>query len=747
LAVERLRRFPAPLSAGRRAVVPLRRAGARVAADTRAPFAAVVIGSLIVAALAARTGVRIGAIALDETLLKQSAVHYGSGLPGTLFHDLAARGTSRLYSLVLAPLFRVLPGDQGVQASRVVNALMFASASIPAYLLASRVTARRWLSAAAALLGVAAPWLIITTAIYGESLTLPLFVWTVWAIERSVRAPSPRRDLAALLLITATMCTRTQFGILFVAYWLCIAGAPLIRGGADALPNLSRRWLRGWPFASALLGLVGLYVVYLAARHRLHYEVQVIFGSYSEIQDRGRISPDMGVGLLIGLVALSLGMGIAPAIVGLGWLFGAARRPARPEWTFAFVALVVGAVFALATIYAQGGYLAERTEERYYFYVVPLLWIAAVAALGGGVRPTRRALAYIGGILALLYASIAFVVPLQPQTSFLAPVLASAGHLVPQLIDRSGLTGLSERDLMFVVVAAVTGIVVLAAGRRRAALVAVLAVPAALQLGWTVYAFAVTRGDVAGVPARTATGCCAAQSWIDRALPGRGNAAWIDNQVRADPAAAQDQQQTTLFWNDEIVRAVNLTSFGSPGVGVPLATLPLADGSLQARDDVLEPAGLFAGPVVQVADSPLLQVAGTHVASSPDGQLELVRAAQPTRARWAAEGLPIDGYAELGKRARLTALGPVRVAVSVVPAGSGTLDLRLGAASKRVRLGTQPATVHLVACGAGALHGTLGGTGGTTTPDGRKVVYRVTSVRVTSVAPGACRRTSARSHG
>ena len=89
-------------------------AGSRLAVlrSPHAPLALVILGSLVVAALAATVASKIGTIALDEMVLKQSAVHYTSGLPGSLFHDINARATSRLYSLLLAPLFAVYDGDQ-----------------------------------------------------------------------------------------------------------------------------------------------------------------------------------------------------------------------------------------------------------------------------------------------------------------------------------------------------------------------------------------------------------------------------------------------------------------------------------------------------------------------------------------------------------------------------------------------------------------------------------------------------------
>src|SRR5207247_1103790 len=163
--------------------------------------------------------------------------------------------------------------DQAVRVARGLNTLLFASASIPAYLLAVRVTAGRWLAAAAAVLGVAAPWLILTTALYTETFAFPVVIWTVWAMERAVRPPSPA-------------------------------------GG-------------------------------------------------------NRLSVDVALAWLGEVAALSLGVGILPAIAAIAWYARALRSGRGTEWTFAFVTVVILALFAFATMYAQGGYLADRTEERY----------------------------------------------------------------------------------------------------------------------------------------------------------------------------------------------------------------------------------------------------------------------------------------------------------------------------------------------------------------------------------------------
>ena len=713
--------------------------------DPRAPFAFVVLASIAVAALAATVAVNIGAIALDETIIKQSAVHYTSGLPGSLLHDINARGTSRLYSLVLAPIFAAYDGDQAVRVARGLNTLLFASASIPAYLLAVRVTAGRWLAAAAAVLGVAAPWLILTTALYTENFAFPVVIWTVWAIERAVRAPSPARDASALGLIAASMATRTQFGILFVAYWLCATLVPVLQARArgplaDAWPLLGRRWTGGHPFGLGLLVLAGAYVFYLGASGRLHHEVQLVFGAYSEIQDRNHISSDMSLALLVEVVALSLGVGILPAIAAIAWYARALRSGRGTEWTFAFVTVVILALFAFATMYAQGGYLADRTEERYYFYAVPLVWIGAAAAVRGPLMPSHRSLAVAAGGLALLYSVVALPVPLLPETGFLAPVLASLGRLLPQAIDAIGVAGLTPRDLLFAVT--LVAFAALAVTWRRwlsARLALVVAVPAVAQLALSFYVFAVARGDVDGVSGRTARDL-AASSWVDRALLPGAQASWLNNQLRAEPDAAETQQRATLFWNDQVAAVTDVPAIALPSVQWPLAGLPTAESSLDERTGVLRGAQL-ALPLVQEATSPQLQLAGTRLASSPDGRLELVRPGAPARARWAAFGLAPDGWAPGGRSARLVAGAlpggrAVRVALSLAAPPSGGVDatVRFGDAVSRVRLAAAASGgVTVVACpkrGVPAT-GTLRGDRSVRLPDGRLAAVQLTGVAMT----------------
>jgi hypothetical protein len=723
----------------------------RLETSREAPLIVLVLGALLIAALAATVTVRIGSFALDETLIKQSAVHYTSGLPGSLIHDLSARGTSRLYSLILAPLFALFDGDVAIRVARGVNTLLFASAAAPVYLLGARVTGRRSAAVAAALLSIATPWLILTTALYTENATFPLFMWTVLCIERAVAVPSPRRDLLALLLCALTTAARTQFAILFVAYWLCAAALPALRDRRPlrgAARPLLARWRRAYPFSAVVLAVGVVAVLYLAVTGHLHREVQRALGSYSEIQDRHRISTDMSTGLLVEVFALAVGIGIAPAIVAVAWYADVLRRPLRREWTFAFVAVAVVAVFAAATVYAQGGYLVDRTEERYYFYAAPLLWIGALAALGPA-RPSRRAVAVAGGGFALVAALTALVVPLTPDSNFLAPVLSGVNWLLGKAIASIGPAGLGTHDAMLAIATVVVAALLWAWRRGRTRVALVLVVPALAQTAFTVWGFEVARGSAVGSINRVGTGASfATDGWVDRALKGR-SAVWLNNQLRADPAGADATQNTTLFWNDQIRGVATDPTLALPAVVPTLASLRTGDIAVDPRSGAVTPPAAARGAVVQLGAAPHLQLDGPSITGVPNG-LELIEAGTRPRARWVTTGLAPDGWLPPGKPVDIAAptIAPghaVVVTLSLMTPGGthAQAHVTLGRARRTADLppsaAAQSVPVRVRACAGpqGGVRGRLVGTGGGSV-SGRRLAVELVAVQVEPLA-GRCR--------
>jgi len=673
---------------------------ARLQDSERAPVVVLIGVTLLVAAAVAAVAVHVTTFALDETLFKQSALHYfRDGFPASLFHDLNARGTSRLHPLLVAPIVAFLDGDTGVRVARAVGAFLFASASIPAYLLGRGVLRSPWRAVAAALLSVVVPWLALGTTLFTENLAYPGFLWTVLAVRASLRRPSLGRDATVVVAMVLLTCVRVQFAAVLAAYLFLIACREFQRArrreltGWDA-PSAVAGAIRAFPVSAALVVAATAAVAWLAYRHRLHYEVQVVLGSYSEIQDRAVLPSQIGLAFLFEVVSLALGVGLVPALVGGAWyrtVLGRGRR-STPERLFALDTLVItGAVWALALI-AQNSYNGAASEERYYIYAVPFVWIGALASIE--LRALRsRTILLAGGGLALLLATIELQVPLTSDTSFLAPASSSVSHILGQWIasaeHRLGRAGLSPQDVLSLATLAI-GLGVAWAWRAapRARFAAAIAAPAIVQVALTLYAFAATTGQVDGVVSRTAGGF-AGLAWIDRAVGQGGPVVWLNTQPAGNPTMADAQQRRTLFWNSSIRSVAVVPALGLPMVNFPMNALPIADAQVSSLDGRFGPS-ITPRYVVDVTDSPFLQLAGRLVAASRDRRLELIAAARPLKATWLAEGLLADG-ALPGRKA---------VSVRIYTPSARTVSLLLTTRSTRpapvvVRIGRETRLVVL----------------------------------------------------
>jgi hypothetical protein len=701
-------------------------------------------GALLIALAAALVAVKVTVLALDETLMQQSAVHYASGLPNTLLHDVDARATNRLYSLVLSIAYRITGGPDAIRIDRVLTVLMFVSAVFPIYLMARRLLASRGAAVAVALLSVLAPWLTLTTALFTENLSYPLFWWALLACCVAIERPAPARDLLALVVIALLVGTRVQFAAVLLGYVLCLLVACAVRSQLAAsdvadggLARLRRRLavaarlaIRSFPVTVAIVIVVIVGLVYARASGQWEAHVSRLLGTYSDVVTRSGLPPNMAEGVLIEVIALGLGVGLLPALVSVPWYARALSRPRlEPRWATLAVCGAILVVFLLATVYSQGGYLGEVTEERYFFYIVPVFWIGAFAAVTERSIRAGEVLA-CAVAFAALYASIPFVSPLSSETAFLAPVESTVPHIVQQRLAELGLTGTTVQDVLFVLVLAAGAVTAWLWRRPLAAKRWVIGGAVVVQLLILGYAYAVIDGHVQGVPGRTG-GSYGALGWVDAAAGGH-EVAWLDNEnVDAPPAVfapqaglAANQTHVTLFYNSQLRSWVQFPATALPPVEFPLTGLPGQPAlEVAPSSGAVRPAAATAGltEVVGQADSPFLQLAGGVLARSPDEFLTLTRLERPLRASWLAEGLGPDGAVSAGPPARLHAftrageglavtltLGALPVAVAHQPATE--LRLKLGPERRAVRLpaGGAPQRVTIADCPAGGARSVAG---------------------------------------
>lgn len=683
------------------------------------PPLAVAAGMAVLAGiLALGTALQITTLAsLDETVYKLSAVRYADGGLGALLSDDVARGSARLYALLIAPLFAAFPGDVAIRAARAATAVTWTLAAIPVYLLARRVTPSRRHAAAAALLAVAVPWATISTVLFTEGLAYPLFAAAALAMAVALRDPTPARDVLVLALLVALVGTRTQFVALPVGWLAAVLvverGAAGTWRGAAAATWRRRRVL---VLAAGLAALGGLIVVVAGGGLR------ALAGPYAEIQSRQTLPLDVAQATLFEAAMLALGTGLIPAVLAAAWLREALGGRAGDEARrLAVLAAALLVPLAAVTLAATGGWQGPAvTEERYWIYALPFLFVGALAGLD--LARVRAATLLWGGLgLALLLTLAPTTAGLSGERAFLVPVAATTTDMAVRVDRRLGdLLGLdrvvSARDLVFVL--AIVVAVLAAVGWRRARWVAL--VPAvALQLFFGGYALATMHGQVPGVAGVTGDADLEWAAWVDRMTDGGADVTLLEDRLDA----ARGQSLTLAFWNDEVRRTLRVEPLGRPRVPYPVSALPSSAVTLGGDLRVTPPRS--PALVVVSEDSPVVQLAGRQAVLGDDGVLLV--AERPLRATWTAA---IGPNGEIAAPVAVRA-APARATLTFdAPQGTpgGQVKARLGAARGAVSVaGGKRAELQLDACdGTAPVAGTLTPSAGST-------------ARLVAVSLAACR--------
>jgi len=558
----------------------------------------------------------------DEMQYGKLATNIGQTLsPWPTLRGVHVSIYSQLYPLFLSPLYGLLSPTAAFRAAHVLNALLFASAAVPAYLLSRETRLTRQWSAVIALLSIVVPWNALTAFVLSESAAYPLFLWAVLASLRAVAVPSPARDALALAAIAAAVLARTQFLVLGVAFVLAsllyerrghaglaaVSAAVLVAGavgGSRVLGNYSVT-ARGWPLPLDALAYAGAHI------------------------------DEVGIGIAL-----------LPLLLGGAWLVVNARGD-----PFALLALVIVVLLTLEASSFDVRFGNSIVRDRYMFYVAPLLFVAMARALSAREVPRITLL-----LTTWFVALTGFVYAYPTIPGFWQDSPAGVLHALIQHL----------RGPAFVAaVATVLAVTVLRLTSRPRAL-------SVLSVTFVLVATAATSGvawsriltDRSPSGRQIIRGPQSA-GWIDAALPKHPRVAII-------PYAASERWLRNArrwwdaeFWNADVQAAYTI------------------DGSwdytpFPSRHLVVDPrTGVIAGTrdaapyVVSAASDARLQLVGRRVATMHG--LILLRAKRPYRAVWTTVGLDPDGWTRPGRPARIRVFGR-RSALVLVRRADGQTD-------------------------------------------------------------------------
>jgi hypothetical protein len=478
------------------------------------------------------------------------------------------RGASAHFPALLQPLLTApawLFGDveTSFRLVQLEGAIAMSLVAVPVYLLARRLDLSTWLALAIAALSLAVPDMIYAGWVLADPFSYPLVLGALAAGVSALARPSRRSQITFVALSGLATLARVQFVVLPACFLL---GALVLGARERGMRNVLRE-------QRLAFGLFALALVPFAVAGP-----NALLGYYHGVLDL-ELSP-LGIGKWAAadamLLLYSSGWILAPgAIIGLVLAIWQPRT--RAELVFGILATLFSlAVLFQAGLYAANG--ADRIQERYFFYVLPLAFLAfgLFASRGWPYRLPHTLLA-VGLIAVSARIPLAGFAASDGRSN--SPLLFAAGEL-ENLIGDTGLA-----SLLIAVAAALLSLtaVVLGLRPRRATLVAVslaLAACAAASAGAAAYDHALSHRVRANVVPGN-------PSFVDDA--GVGKAVLVQS-----PAGDRGFATEELFWNRSLESmvllpgasptdafTVRLAQFGPDGSvlvgGKPLAQPLLVD--------------------------------------------------------------------------------------------------------------------------------------------------------------------------
>lgn len=604
------------------------------------------VGGLLIAR--SLSGVHEWHVMTDEMLYPKLAygVLDGDVLSGSV-RGVPAGVRNMLFPVLISPFLALMSVPEAFHAIIALNAFLFASAAIPTFLLARHVLPR-WGAYLVAAMAIALPWAAHAGSMLTEATGYAAITWAVWGMHRCLLRPGWRSDLLALALLFLAYEARTQFIVLAPLLPAAVILHELPMGARERKPG-SSMWAgfkQGIQAAWRNHRLLWVVIVLAAAYAVFSSASSSVLGSYSVTADGKLLPPGIWRSLWLNIANIGIGLTALPVALAFAWilnqLWAGGRREAH---ALAVVVLLALAAVSLAATSFSIQYSLGYLQERYIFYIAPLLLVGFGAFFAG----PRRLVLTLAGTAAAVYvltrpayddglrvafASVepAFYVVLRGRSEQLAGFVGwDAGlHEVLRVGLFAGVLGISlALRYLGTRVFAVVGAAVLIAliGQYRYVLPRV--VPELDRLATTMLG---SRED-------------RQREWVDRATSPGDKVGVIDSQVNArggeaifnatyDSAVFWDVE----FWNKRITSVWGIGASGKMLQPTGIAQPSWEDGSLNLASQ---------DPV----DHLVMSTSDTRFA--PDGEkvasvdaLTLYRVAWPPRAAWMSQRIGVDGWTE-----------------------------------------------------------------------------------------------------
>jgi 4-amino-4-deoxy-L-arabinose transferase-like glycosyltransferase len=494
--------------------------------------------------------------------------------------DVPVHGYSILYPALIAPAYRLFDSlPSAYAAAKATNTVAMSLAAVPAWLLARRV-AGRWLALLAAAIAVAIPSMAYTATIVTENLFYPVALLFAWTLVLALERPSLRRVALLGVVLAAAVATRSQ-ALGFVA-------AALLAPFLLALLRWDARVLR--PFAPLLAGTVALVVLVVGAQLARGGSLSDLLGAYSVVGEGGYDAGQVLRFWLWHVEVVTLYVCVVPVVALVVLLSRARRLPASlQEHLAATIALVATSTLVVGAFASR--FASDRVQDRYLFFLAPLLVIVLLAWVElGAPRPVVPLVA--GSILAVALVAVF------PYDRFVGePAKSDTFSLIPLWSANSHLLGGSYWASVVVLAVAFVALLALVPAR------AVIAVPLVLLGAFALLSIPVWSGPNGVLHAGDGalyTGIRGVErDWIDRSVP--------------------DGASVAVLWTGRADRfTVNQNEFFNRAVGNVYYTVAPTPGGIGETGVRVDAKGRFRTADGATIDAPYALLDGSI---TPDGEI------------------------------------------------------------------------------------------------------------------------------
>lgn len=475
-----------------------------------------------------------------------------------LIRDAPTGLNNVVYPALISPAWFAHPMGTTYALAKAFNVILMTATAIPLYLWARKLVAPVFALVAVALT-LLMPALVYTGMLMTENAFLPAFVLAAFAIALALERPTLFRQVAAFAAILLAVGIRYQ-GLVLVAV---LPGAILLKVLFEvrAEPR-SRPWEFAWrelrrywiSFALLVAGAL-LYVGFEAARG---HPIRQGLGSYQVIAEHGYSFGAARHWALLHFAEFGLSVGMLPAsalllLFGLAFVRGGTRSPAER----AFLAVTAAAVpLVIVEVAAFASRFSLRVEDRYMFFLAPLVFLAFAVWLDRGV-PRPPVLAVAAGVIP---AALLFALPLASLLN--VSILSDTFGLIPLWRLSSKVTGGVPEVRQLMLVGGIGAAIVFVLWPRDAFPRVVLPTFVAAFLALSSYPV-VTMLHNFSLGLKSTAGSLGSQSWIDQRIGAGNNASFLLG-TTADSWTETLGLWQNEFWNRSLGPVYNI---GTPEPG------------------------------------------------------------------------------------------------------------------------------------------------------------------------------------